>query len=96
MFWGDIQEALDNGAKLRVLLADPHSVVVEMASFRSESRLTSDIERKRILWEHRILETSGWPAPDGEHSVEGELVSGSLLHHRSKVRRSRGKGVLPR
>jgi hypothetical protein len=49
MFFGDIEEALDNGAKLRVLLADPDSFAVEMASFRSESRLTPDIERKRIL-----------------------------------------------
>jgi hypothetical protein len=49
MFWTDIEEALKNGAKLRILLADPESSAVEMASFRSESRLTQDIERKRIL-----------------------------------------------
>jgi hypothetical protein len=49
MFFGDIEEALKNGAKLRVLLSDPDGPVVEMASFRSDSRLTPDLERKRIL-----------------------------------------------
>jgi hypothetical protein len=49
VFFADIEEALRTGATLRVLLTDPHSAAVEMASFRSEMNLTPEIERQRIL-----------------------------------------------
>jgi hypothetical protein len=61
MYFVDIEEALSKGATLRVLLLDPDSDAVEMASFRSDTHLSVELERQRIIGtinflRHRISE----------------------------------------
>lgn len=44
-----IAEAVSNGAKLRVIVSDPNSAAVEMASLRSPDGVTPADERQRII-----------------------------------------------
>jgi hypothetical protein len=49
LFWLDIESAIANGARLRVVLVDPDSLAVQMASIRNESERTPDRERQKIV-----------------------------------------------
>lgn len=45
LYFADIKEALRNGAVLKIVIADPDSAAVDMASFRSDDGLSPQLER---------------------------------------------------
>lgn len=64
LFFDDIKHALLHGAVLRVILGDPDSAVVEMASFRSDTHCMPETERQRILDTMQFLQNQKSQLPD--------------------------------
>ena len=48
LYLPDVEHALRNGARLRVIITDPDGAAMDMASFGSENRVDTETERSRV------------------------------------------------
>lgn len=81
MYYVDIKEALRKGATLKVVIADPDSAAVEMASFRSDDGLSPEMERQRIseVLDFIKQQMSKRPTPNLEVRICPYLVPYSIV-----------------
>lgn len=69
VFQSEIENALNNGASMKIIFADPDSSAINMASFRSSSGTPVHEERQRIISTIKLLRRLSTNIPKGKIEI---------------------------